>query len=401
MPTYNMSASDFASKSREATIDFMNFSEKLFLRMGQVNKKFSTMRETVRVRKGVVLEKPLYGLPVIVSDGICVKDFKTNAGSLLLKNYQPKYDAHIISMLRESHATFAGMANQDELGICALGTSSDYSNAKNPHDISKSAGCCGGVTASVSAIGMPVIGISNSICGGACSTAWCRTYSYLPRNLNRHGMIEASGTLERAAIHARSAADLEFFVNATMNMNIQNIGLKNKTVAVLNSDNENKDFWNVIENLEKQGAIVKKVNVDFKGMGDVWSNIALTEAANNAAVYAAGGYGTKKKVRKVSTLTGSKNKYSKDLLLRSEISKKMEKLSKTYDLIVTPAVAQRALAMNDAKKMNMKNIAALHSPALAQLMSGLSIAIAPVDGCGISFASQDESLLFSAMKNLT
>ena len=51
---------------------------------------------------------PLFGVPITVKDVICTKDSLTSAGSRMLADYRPPYDATVIKLLRDSGAILLG-----------------------------------------------------------------------------------------------------------------------------------------------------------------------------------------------------------------------------------------------------------------------------------------------------
>lgn len=69
---------------------------------------------------------PLAGVFVGVKDNICTVDMPATAGSRLLENYRPAYDATAVSRMRESGAIVVGKTNMDEFGMGSSTEASAY-----------------------------------------------------------------------------------------------------------------------------------------------------------------------------------------------------------------------------------------------------------------------------------
>lgn len=69
---------------------------------------------------------PLAGVFVGVKDNICTADMPVTAGSRILENYRPGYDATAVAKMREKGAIVVGKTNLDEFGMGSTTEGSAY-----------------------------------------------------------------------------------------------------------------------------------------------------------------------------------------------------------------------------------------------------------------------------------
>ncbi len=81
--------------------------------------------------------KPLLGIPIACKDLFTTKDITTTAGSKIIDNYVPPYDATSVARLKKAGAIVIGKTNEDAWGHGSSGENSDYTPTKNPYDLTR------------------------------------------------------------------------------------------------------------------------------------------------------------------------------------------------------------------------------------------------------------------------
>lgn len=83
------------------------------------------------------VKKQLLGIPIALKDLYTTKNLRTTAGSKIIGNYIPCYDATVVSKLKEAGAIIIGKTNEDAWGHGSSGENTDYEPARNPYDLSR------------------------------------------------------------------------------------------------------------------------------------------------------------------------------------------------------------------------------------------------------------------------
>jgi aspartyl-tRNA(Asn)/glutamyl-tRNA(Gln) amidotransferase subunit A len=158
---------------------------------------------------------PLHGVPVSVKDLFATGGVRTTAGSRVLADHLPDYDATVIERLRAAGAIVVGKTNMLEFAYAAVHP--DYGPTTNPWDAARSSSGSSSGSAVAVAAGMGY-GSVGSDTGGSIRlpAAYSSIVGLKPTygRVSRHGGIPVSWSADHFGPMTRTAADAAALLGA-------------------------------------------------------------------------------------------------------------------------------------------------------------------------------------------
>lgn len=331
----------------------------------------------------------LWGLPIALKDNIMTKNLRTTAGSKMLEDFIPVYDAHVVDLINDKGMIIIGKLNMDEFAMGSSNQTSYFGPVKNPWDKTLvSGGSSGGAAAAISSRLVPFALGSDT--GGSIRqpSAFCGTVGLKPTygRISRYGLIAFASSLDQIGPMTRNVNDNALLLNILCSKDKRDLtqigkeedftrligkdisGIKIAIPSFYTSDVIDKEVLNkfnsVVSLLKEKGCKVETVDIRYIDYAvSLYQVIALGEASSNLARFDGIKYGfstdsasdvddfyatnrsegfgdeVKRRIMVGSFMLSGDNVseyYTKALKIRKSISLEFEKVFNDYDLIIGP-----------------------------------------------------------------
>ena len=254
----------------------------------------------IRLQNGEKLS-PLAGVPVAIKDNICEKGKVTSAGSRMLKDFIPPYDATVITKVKNAGMIPLGKTNMDEFAMGWSTETSAYGVTKNPWDMTRVAGGSSGGSAAAVAAGESVLALGSDTGGSIrqpCAFCGVTGLKATYGAVSRYGLIAFASSLDTIGTVGRDAADCAALFDIIKGADDKDLttlsvpdakpltDLKGVKIAVLG------DCTKQAKELENLGAVCEEIALpELRYAVSAYYIIACAEASSNLARYDGVKYG--------------------------------------------------------------------------------------------------------------
>ncbi|MBM3282792.1 Asp-tRNA(Asn)/Glu-tRNA(Gln) amidotransferase subunit GatA [Candidatus Gottesmanbacteria bacterium] len=202
---------------RKKQFSLMELLKSYYEKTKKVNSELNAFL-TIKEFGPIVENGPLLGIPVALKDIYITEEMRTTAGSKVLSNYIPSYNATVVDRLFKSGVVIVGKTNLDAWAHGSSGENSDFGPAKNPWNLDFVPGGSSSGSAVAVAAGL-CLAATGTDTGGSIRlpASFCNIVGLKPTygRVSRYGIIAMASSLDSIGHFTKTVFDSALILNIT------------------------------------------------------------------------------------------------------------------------------------------------------------------------------------------
>lgn len=238
----------------------------------------------------------LFGLPVGIKDNMVTEGLRTTCASQFLSNYNPIYDATVVSKLKLAESINLGKLNMDEFAMGGSNENSSFHPVRNPWDLSRVPGGSSGGSAAAVAAGEAYFTLGSDTGGSIRQPAsYCGVVGLKPTYglVSRYGLVAFASSLDQIGPITKNVEDAAYALQAIAGYDPKDSTSANveipSYVSALTGDIKGlriavpKEYLEGIDPQVK-AAVLEALRV-LESLGAVWEEVSLPHTEYAVAAY--------------------------------------------------------------------------------------------------------------------
>ena len=307
MTLFNKTATELQSLLHNREVSVKELTEESLARIEKMDGKLQAFLSTngeLALAQANELDKqpletrgPLFGLPIGLKDNIVTKGIATTAGSKMLEDFVPVYNATVVDKINEAGLVVIGKQNMDEFAMGSTTERSAFQTTHNPWNLDHVPGGSSGGSAAAVAAGEVAFSLGSDTGGSVRQpAAFCGVVGMKPTygRVSRSGLVAFASSLDQIGPITRNVEDNALLLSAIAGLDPKDSSTSTHAVpdfrAALTGDIKGLKIGVPTEYLgegvsaEAKNAVMDALKV-LESLGAEWEEVSLPHSKYASPVY--------------------------------------------------------------------------------------------------------------------